>query len=31
MVQLWGDWCTDPDYDDGVLVNMTNVDTKNLD
>jgi hypothetical protein len=25
MVQLWGDWCTTLEYDDGILDNKTGV------
>lgn len=30
MVQLWGDWCTDPKYDDWILENMNSADKNNL-
>lgn len=30
MVQLWGDWCTDPNYEDWILENMNSVDKNNL-
>jgi len=30
MVQLWGDWCTDPQYEDGILNSMVWVDIYDL-
>ncbi len=30
MVQLWGDWCTRPEFDDGVLTTANWVDVNNL-